>query len=306
MSVVPEDFIQYHTGRESYTDLHAAVIDIVISLRTISQDLLLLYVKKAILTLYNDTTEEDQIRATIQEELNLENPLVSVTINHLSTILDSINRAFEPLSFEIVESKDMNDASILFTFVNKKALGAIQLSTKYSQNEIQLVKHAIDTIFSPNNVNQEKTTDESGTVFNQVKYHVPYMQMVKSVRNGPIDEDDDAPQYNKLSLDEAELFLRDLECYGWFERYDGNYTLATRGLVELKNYLIDTFGIYPEGTISKCFGCSDILTRGYACPNGECGVHFHKQCKELFQRSRNETDCPNANCGANLTSFYRF
>lgn len=306
MNIVPEEFIQNHTGRESYTDLHAAVIDLVTSLRTISQNLLLLYVKKAILTLYNDITESDEVRSAIQDELNIENPLPSVTLNHLSTILHSINKTLEPLSFEIVESKDMDNASTLFTFVNKKALGAIQLSTKYSQNEIQLVKHAIDTIFSPKNVNQERTTDESGAVFSHIRYYVPYMQMVKSVRNGPPQEDEDAPQLNKLSLDEAELFLRDLECYGWFERYDGNYTLGTRGLVELKSYLIDTYGVYPEGTVSKCSGCSDILTRGYACPNGECGVHFHKQCKELFQRSRNDTGCPNPNCEANLTSYYKF
>lgn len=306
MTVVPQDFLDLHTDKDSYTDLHAAVINIVTTLRTISRDLLLLYIKKAILTLYNDVTEDAEIKQKIQADLELDDPLPSVTLSSLSTVLDSITKRLEPLSFDIVESKDMDDGSVLFTFVNKKALGSIQLSTKYSQNEIQLVKHAIDTIFSSRNVSQNETTDENGNLTNHVKYQVPYMKMVRSIRNGPSEDDEDVPQFNKLTLDEAELFLRDLECYGWLERYDGNYTLATRGLVELKNYLIDTYGLYPEGTISRCHGCADILTRGYACPNSDCGVHFHSQCKELFQRSKSDTGCPNASCDANITSFYQF
>jgi hypothetical protein len=308
MAVFSEEFLETHLEKESYTEIHAALIDLVMSVRTIRQTDLLLYLQKALLTRYIDFTEDPTNKESLQSLLESEETIPDVNLNTLSTVLASINTRLQVLDMEIVESKDIDNSEInLFTFVNKKPAGAIHLSTKYSQNDIQLVKHVIDRIFASEYVNENSVTDESGDIHQQIKYHVPYMKMIQSLRNGPPQaEDDDAPLITKLSLEESELFLRDLEIYGWLERDSNNYTLATRGLVELKKYLIDTYGNYPEGTISVCFGCGDILTRGFACPNGHCNVHFHRHCQELVTQSRNDNTCPNDKCNEDIRTFYSF
>ena len=304
---VPQEFINLHTGEESYTTLHAAMVDLVMSVRTIKQTSLLLYLKKALVTLYIDEEQDQSAIGNLRLLVQSDDPLPELDLGTLSTILTSINTRLEPLDMEIAESKDMDDSSVnIFSYINKKPTGAIRLSTKYSQNDVQLVKQVIERIFASEFVNSAPATEE-GTVHPQITYSVPCMKMVKYLRDGPKQLDDnDAPLINRFTLEESDLFLKDLECYGWLERNLNNYTLATRGLVELKKYLIDTYGKYPEGTVSVCYGCGDVLTRGIACSNPSCHVHFHRYCCELVQRSRDENSCPNDKCSKTLETFYPF
>lgn len=310
MSINDPDFLQKHLEDDSYTEIHAAMADLVMSVRTIKQDDLLSYLQKALITLFLDSTEDEATKSFLQEKLELDYPLPEIDLSMLSKALTSINSRLETLDMEIVESKDMDDSSIsLFSFVNKKPTGAIQWSTKYSQNDIQLVKHVIDRIFLPEYVNENSINDsETGEIHPQIKYHVPYIKMIQSLRAGPSipEEDESTPTTKKLTMEECEYFLRDLENFGWLERDSNNFTLATRGLVELKKYLIDTYGSFPEGTISLCNGCSDILTRGIACPNGSCDVRFHSHCQELVQTSKNDTTCPRDGCNEDMRTFYSF
>lgn len=304
---VPQEFINLHTGEESYTTLHAAMVDLVMSVRTIEQTSLLLYLKKALVTLYIDEEQDPSAIGNLRLLAQSDDPLPEVDLATLSTILTSINTRLEPLDMEIAESKDMDDSSVnIFSYINKKPTGAIRLSTKYSQNDVQLVKQVIERIFASEFVNSAPATEE-GTPHHHITYAVPCMKMVKYLRDGPKQlDDDDAPVINRFTLEESDLFLKDLECYGWLERNLNNYTLATRGLVELKKYLIDTYGKYPEGTVSMCYGCGDILTRGIACSNPSCHVHFHRYCCELVQRSRDDNSCPNDECSETLETFYSF
>lgn len=306
---IPQEFISTHIGENCYTSLHAALIDLVMSVRTIRQTSLLLYLKKALVTLYIDQQEDQSTIESLRSMVQADDPLPEADLNTLSCVLTSINTRLEPLDLEIAESKDMDDSSInVFSFVNKKPTGAIRLSTKYSQNDVQLVKQVIDRIFAAEYVNKTSAVDEEGTGHSQITYSVPCMKMVKYLRDGPktSEDGDDAPIINRFTLEESDLFLKDLECYGWLERNLNNYTLATRGLVELKKYLIDTYGKYPEGTISVCYGCGDILTRGMACPNASCDVRFHRYCCELVQKSRDDTSCPNDECTESIETFYAF
>lgn len=310
--LVPDEFIELHIKKDAFTVLHSAIIDLVMTVRSIKQTSLLLYLKKALITLYIDeeTSEEinvEELQSAIQED----NPLPSITLDMLSIVIASINTRLEPLEFEIAESKDMDDSSInIFSFINKKPSGAIRLSTKYSQNDIQIVRRVIDRIFSSDYVNKNSAVDDEGVTQSQITYSVPYMKMVKYLKDGPEiqsdNEDDTTPIINHLSLDESDLFLKDLENYGWLERNYNNYTLGTRGLVELKKYLIDTYGKYPVGTISTCYGCGDILTRGLACPSTSCNIRFHPYCCELVKKSRDTDSCPNNNCSEEMKNFYTF
>lgn len=315
IDLISETFISLHTEADSYTALHAALIDLVITVRTIKQTRLLLYLKKALVTLFIDQEGHDGNQAVLEElqhALQSDDPLPVVDFSTLSTVLTTINTRLEPLDFEIVESKDMDDSSInIFSFVNKKPTGAIRLSTKYSQNDIQLVKYVIERIFGSEYVNKDSVTDENGELQPQITYSVPYMQMVKFLRDGPeiaADEDSEesTPIITRLSLEESDLFLKDLECYGWLERTHDHYTLGARGLVELKKYLIDTYGKVPNGTISMCYGCGDVLTRGLACSNGSCNIRFHRYCCKLVRKSRDNDSCPNPECNESIKNFYSF
>lgn len=304
---IPQSFIDQHTGKDCYTVLHGAVLDLVMSVRTIKQVSLLLYLKKAIVTLYLDTQESPSTIENLRMLVESDDPLPGLNLTTLSNILVNINIRLAQLDMEIAESKDMDDSNInIFSFVNKKPIGAIRLSTKYSQNDIQLVKDVIDRIFSPEYVNKNNVTDDSSVVHPQINYSVPYMTMVKYLRDGPETTDEDAPLIARFGIEESDLFLRDLECYGWLERNHNNYTLATRGLVELKKYLIDKYGKSPEGTVSICFGCGDILTRGLSCLDASCHVRFHRHCRELVQNTRDDDSCPNKDCTETLQTYYTF
>lgn len=310
--LVPDEFIELHIGKDIFTVLHSAIIDLVMTVRTIKQTSLLLYLKRALITLYIDDKNSEDINVEeLQSAIQLDDPLSSITLDMLSIVIASINTRLEPLEFEIAESKDMDDSSInIFSFINKKPSGAIRLSTKYSQNDIQLVKQIIDRIFGLNYIHKNSAVDEEGISQSQITYSVPCMTMVKYLRDGPEvqsdNEDDTAPIINRFSLDESDLFLKDLENYGWLERNYNNYTLGARGLVELKKYLIDTYGKYPSGTISTCYGCGDILTRGIACPNTSCTIRFHPYCCELVKKSRDTDSCPSNNCSEEMKNFYTF
>lgn len=306
--ILIENYVQQLNDPETYTDVHAAVIDLVMSVRTISKDQLMVYLQKAILTVLLDSTEDSTIEEELRSSIDSTVKNQYININTLHSVLHSINVKLDVFGMEIAESRDMDTSTeILYSFINKKGTGAIQLSTKYTQNDIQLVKHVVDRIFAPEHVLQSSVTDAEGNILHRITYSVPYMSMIKHLRNGPEQlDDEDMPLMTKLSFDESELFLQDLELYGWLELYNDCFTLSTRGLVELKDFLIKTYGSYPDGTISTCFGCKDILTRGCACTNSSCNVRFHKDCKNLFRKSRNTSACPNSDCDADIEDFYSF
>lgn len=299
------DYVLQVTSSDAYTPIHSALLDLVISLRTISSKSLHDYLEKAIRTLYAD---QNGVPVDVIDDIN-------VTSTQFKSVLAKINSKLDPLDFEIVESKDMDDSSVtLFSFVNKKPNGAILLSTRYTDNEIQYIKHIIDRIFASEHVLANSTPE-----IQVITYSVPLMRMIKFLRDGPTepkteeqtpegDGDDGetsvAAPIIRLSLEESEEFLKDLEYSGWLERYNNNYTLSTRGLVELRKYLIETYGVFPNGTISTCFGCGDILTRGLSCPNSKCHVRFHDYCKGLVERSRNIDSCPG--CDNKLELFDSF
>lgn len=310
MKTISEEYVEDATSLNNFGQLHQAVIDLVMSLRTINQSLLLVYLKKALVTLFFVTEnvppeEHSEYEPDDDDDINF---MPFVDEETLSNVITSINNRLEILDLEIAESKDMDDSSItLFSFVNRKSTGAIRLSTKYSDNEMQLVKEVVDRIFNSKFVNNNHT-DNTGTMHPDIKYTVPYMKLVKHLSSGSTSsriESEDAI-ITRLSLEESEHFLQDLECYGWLERYRENYTLSTRGLVELKKFLLDTYGKSPEGTISTCFGCDDILTRGFSCSNPDCHIRFHSHCRDLVHKSKNSDDCPNADCSEKLQNYYKF
>lgn len=283
---------------KEFSTLHSALIDFVMSMRTIRQKELLKYTKMAILTILRDfnlenPSELEKINNLLQSTKGDPNfdPFPFFEISSLIKIVSIINKKLIVLDFEIIQSKDMDlDEGIIYTFVNKKGEGSISGVTSYSPRSIELIKAAIDRIFNPDYV----MDDNMGGI----TYSVAYMTMVNHIRD----------EGSALSYDEAEHIVQTLELQGWFERYHDKITLTVRGLTELHEYLLDTYKSKVDGgSISVCFGCEQIITRGYYCPNHKCHVRMHKNCRALIKSSRESDSCPNDDhCSESLTDYNSF
>lgn len=281
-----------------FSVLHSALIDFVVSMRSISQKELFKYTRLAILTVLRDSIDEEN-QSELQEldRLILStktdplfDPLPFFQTTALTRIVSIINKKLTILDFEIVQSKDMDvDDAVMYSFVNKKNEGSIKAASAYSLRSIELIKAAIDRIFNPDYV----MDDNMGGI----TYQVAYMAMVNHIRD----------EGSALSYDEAEHIVQTLELQGWLERYHDKLTLTIRGLSELGEYLINTYKLRGDGgSISVCFGCEQIITRGYYCPNDKCYIRMHKNCKALIKSSRESDSCPNDHCSETLTDFNSF
>jgi len=93
-----------------------------------------------------------------------------------------------------------------------------------------------------------------------------------------------------MSKTQAESVLASLVAKGWLlKSKKGRYSLSPRSLLELQPYLKST---YPDEVLD-CTICFEILTRGHACPRGNCRVRMHGACYEAYRRSNGK--CPACN-----------
>jgi hypothetical protein len=98
-----------------------------------------------------------------------------------------------------------------------------------------------------------------------------------------------------ISLSEADAVLTSLVSERFFQKSRAEYySLAPRGLIELRAYLKETYNETAEeneaGTavtrIHDCEGCKEIVTVGIRCNDRDCGVRWHDACANSFYRGR--------------------
>jgi hypothetical protein len=100
-----------------------------------------------------------------------------------------------------------------------------------------------------------------------------------------------------MTSTQAEKLLGSMVEEGWFERSkEGWYTLSTRALLELKNYLVATYNEEGEEEewqrIKNCEACKNIVTVGQRCGNLDCIVRLHDTCQAAFWRTKQDRKCP--------------
>lgn len=166
------------------------------------------------------------------------------TVRHLS-LLDLELRSFA----------DQSTGKPMLALVNTKADKAIQQATRYSALEISFLKRFIEEVF--------KAKKEA--------FSVPSME---AVRLG-------SKLRSQFTQNAAEELLKNLIDHQWVElSEEGIYTLSTRSLLELRNYLQNEFG---DEHFLTCTHCKDMITVGLGCSHSprSCQARYHMHCARI-------------------------
>ncbi|ODV87272.1 hypothetical protein CANARDRAFT_26687 [[Candida] arabinofermentans NRRL YB-2248] len=289
-------------SKEEYNDTHIALLQFLISVQCIDKtDLLVVYkqlhrasqlhaLKQARASLEDGDFDAEELHSETsrQEDRDSnEQDDSEITLGELSLVISKINSQLKPLYLTVVESVDQDDDTRTHVIlVNTKSSDSIKLTTSYTDKEIEIINKLIDEMF------------ENPIRNGQLQYSIERYVAINIVK----------AQLGSLS--EANDFLNKLVSSLWIELYNGKFTLGTRALVELKQFLYSKYEekskLTPNGTISKCAGCGEITTRGLSCSDRNCYVRFHKKCIELFATGHQTTICPNEECEVPLKSMEVF
>ncbi|TKY88883.1 hypothetical protein EX895_002124 [Sporisorium graminicola] len=165
---------------------------------------------------------------------------------------DEATKHLSVLDLEIRRLRDQQTGEHMLALVNTKADKLIQGATRYTANEIAFIKKLVEEIF--------KAKKET--------YSLPALE---AVRLG-------SKVRTHLTRDATEELLKNLVDHRWIDySSDGIYTLSTRSLLELRNYLQSEFG---EDYYHTCTHCKDLVTLGIGCMNTSrgCTTRYHLHC----------------------------
>ncbi|KAG7880691.1 hypothetical protein KL905_002665 [Ogataea polymorpha] len=236
---------------EEYGDLHRSVLQFLMAVKSIEFEVLYtVFVKLVIKCLLekhhpepSSSDQEEQLRDLLRQARP---ELPTLSPESLVKTIALINRELASLDLEIVETLAQDDEkNINVSFVNTKSSPSIKLSTSYTEKEISVINELIDQMF-------ESPFDDE----DNLTYSLSYTQALNVAKR------------NIQTITDAQKFINKLESSGWLETVKGKYTLSARALAELKSYLISKFETKsaenPDGTVSLCHGCKELITMGYS------------------------------------------
>lgn len=230
----------------------------------------------------------------------------------------------------------------VYALINTTSDPQTQLATTFTADEIAFVKRVLDAMFETYNaptgaLNGKEVcaiTDMQATQLSRVtgsRRSVGGSTQTQAATNGDEDDDDaggggtqmQGGTAQSLSLMQAETVLKTLVATGWLTRPSeipgakSYYVLSPRALLELKNWLLETYNEPPitgeDGEeeeeaverVKTCRGCSDVVLSGQRCADKRCGVRMHDFCVAAVMRAgagrsgHVEQKCPE--CGRSWT-----
>lgn len=211
-----------------------------------------------------------------------------------------VNAAVSNFDFEIRSTLTQKASRTrVWAIVNTTSDAITQLSTTFTADEISFVKRVLDYMFERNNtLNREVLAIKRTDAQRLNKNHTSGRASGGGDAQGVTDGEAQGSTGGSITHKEAEKVLASLVDQDWFMK-DGDYfTLSPRALMELRQWLMDTYN-EPEDEngpaierIKLCRACRDIVTIGQRCPRKQCPVRIHDSClPRIFQAQRNE-DCP--------------
>lgn len=225
----------------------------------------------------------------------------------------------------------------IYALINTTSDPQTQLATTYTPAEIAYIKRLLDAMFETYNVQSGReicaVTEMQAAQLSRVSGSSSRRSMGSSTqqqRTNGDDEDGDGndtatqqtQQTQSLTLPQATTVLKTLVHTGWLMHptsipgAKNYYVLSPRALLELKNWLFETYNEPPEEgeeedegveRIKTCKGCSEIVISGQRCADKGCGVRMHDFCVGAVMRASGagrgagggERKCPE--CGKGWT-----
>jgi non-structural maintenance of chromosomes element 1 len=194
-------------------------------------------------------------------------PIDSIDQEDLESYITLANRALSPLDLEIRSTLHQTTRNRVYALVNVASDPMTQLATTHSADEINFVKKMLDTMFKTNNRGRTEAMCISSI-------EVVQLSSKSTRRETQVQPEGQGaqPVQKKLTGNEVEDLVRNLELEGWLEKSDaGFYALSPRALMELKGWLVETYNDVDEEDmdeeeaasrrkIKSCHACKEIIT----------------------------------------------
>ncbi|KAK3091227.1 hypothetical protein FSP39_018110 [Pinctada imbricata] len=182
----------------------------------------------------------------------------------LPAFVRTINDNVKPFHMEIKKGISEEDGISYYCLVNTTQSSYCKFSSDYSANELEFYKKLIEVI-----VNSEDGQVSSTDALN----------LTSTLKE------------KKMSKDAAQQLLKRLENDKWIKMSRGKICLATRSLLEMEMYILDTY----KDDVDKCETCNKLCIKGDSCPS--CGTKLHYHCARRFFHGRDSPVCPKKGCG---------
>ncbi|CBX99780.1 hypothetical protein IAQ61_002989 [Plenodomus lingam] len=266
------------------------------------------------------------MKATLAAILTAQNPErpwseADITQPQLTNAIQTINAKLEAFDFEIRNTRDQRDRSVLYALVNNTSDSLTQFATKFSAAEIAYIRRLLDYMFDTNNTRTREVMAVKHTEASQLAR--PSRRNRHSQFSGPTADEEANTQTQSqthtsssdpgITIQEADTILTTLVQQALLQKSrQGYFSLAPRALMELRAYLKETYNESVDDAdetddangsslarirIHDCEGCREIVTYGIRCNRRECGVRWHDACANGFYRGkgREGRKCPG--CG---------
>ncbi|RCK64923.1 hypothetical protein Cantr_00536 [Candida viswanathii] len=176
--------------------------------------------------------------------------------NLLDQYIADINAKIAPQSFKVERKNHEISGDLYYIFINTLSDDIIMESSVYTTPELGAIKFIIRDIIEVDNYRNAIGKSDA-------------CRLVSS-------------NTNKNLLD-AEVLVDRLIDDGWFIcTLELQLLLSIKTLCELKQYLIETYGVDEDGKILICPQCKEIVTLGWVTPTGES---FHRKCYDVYCRT---------------------
>lgn len=253
--------------------------------------------------------------------------------------IDPLNSLLSPFDLEIRRTFHQLTREEIFALVNTTSDAMTQMATAHSPDEIAYVKRLLDAMFEGNNTVEKEIMAVHAVqarALARVSGGGHGDDGGRSGRDYHNDNGDTQFSWNhqnnssssnnsSLTQSQAEKVLEAMELEGWFEKSTvvmggGSssssrnerrkviwYTLTPRALMELQQWLVDTYNHEEEEEneneaeeneethqkIKFCKACRQIVTMGQRCPKMTCNVRLHHDCVgKMFRAQRDNETCP--------------
>lgn len=233
-----------------------------------------------------------------------------VTEATINSFIQNTNARIAPFDFEIRSARHQTKGERTYALVNTASDTFTQLATSFNPDEIAYIKRLLDAMFEENNSRTREIMAVKHMRATQLaKAPAPNRQSQAATQLEADDEPtQNEPKVNSLTHVESDRVLDTLVSQAFFQRSRHLYfSLAPRGLLELRNYLKETYNDSPAEDddddddeteltirIRDCEGCQEIVTVGLRCDDRDCGVRWHTRCANQYfgaQQSRAKR-CP--------------
>lgn len=258
----------------------------------------------------------------------------------LLNYIHPLNSLLSPFDLEIRRTFHQLTREEIFALVNTTSDAMTQMATAHSPDEIAYVKRLLDAMFEANNTVEKEVMavhavqaralarvsgggghgDDGGRSGRDYHNDNGDTQFSWNHQNNSSSSNN-----SSLTQSQAEKVLDAMELEGWFEKSTvvmggGSssssrnerrkviwYTLTPRALMELQQWLVDTYNHEEEEEneneaeeneethqkIKFCKACRQIVTMGQRCPKMTCNVRLHHDCVgKMFRAQRDHETCP--------------